>query len=113
MALYMLENGPVDGKRFLLSAGHLSYQEFFSRVADRMQVPAPAWRASALIRSLGWRADRVISFISGKKPLLTRFTAASSAKRFIYKGKNLEEFWPDFRYKGLEEILSRIRIPSA
>jgi nucleoside-diphosphate-sugar epimerase len=113
VALFMLENGPEDGKRFLLSAGHLSYQEFFTKVANRMQVPAPTWKASALIRNLGWRADRVISFISGKKPLLTRFTAASSAKRFIYKGKNLEEFWPDFRYTGLDEILSRIRVPSA
>lgn len=113
VALFMLENGPDDGKRFLLSAGHLPYKDFFEAVAQQMQVDAPSVKAAAWIRHLGWRADRIISFFSGRKPLLTKFTAASSAKRFIYKGKNLEDFWPDFRYTDLDEILSRIRIPSA
>jgi hypothetical protein len=60
------------------------------------------------MREIAWRLEFLGSLIFRTRPLLTRFTAASSAKQLIYKGKNVQDFWPGFRYHTLEESLDWI-----
>jgi len=108
VVLELMENGPENGERILMSAGHIAYQEFFSKVAAIIVKKPPSIAATKWITGIAWRVDLLVSFFTGTKPLLTRFTAASSSKRLIYKGKALEKFWPDFRYRSLDESLQWI-----
>lgn len=92
VVMELLKRGPVKGEKFLLSAGHLPYQSFFEKIAGMAGKRAPAIRSRKWMTGLGWRLEFVLSLFTGKKPLLTKFTAASSSKRLIYKGKALTDF---------------------
>jgi nucleoside-diphosphate-sugar epimerase len=103
-----LKRGTNTGERYLLSAGAISYQLFFGTCASKLGLRAPFIRARPWMREIAWRLEFLGSLIFRTRPLLTRFTAASSAKQLIYKGKNVQDFWPGFRYHTLEESLDWI-----
>ncbi len=110
VALELLKRGPSHGERILLSAGHLPYRDFFSAVARFLGKKAPSIESRPWMTALGWRMEMLRSFFTGSRPLLTKYTAASSSKRLIYKGKALTDFWPDFRFHPLEETLEWILV---
>ena len=101
-----LHEGPTQGERFILNAGYLSYKEFLNQVADTLHTRPPFIKAGRFIAEVGWRIDEPVSFLLGKKPFLTRYTAAASYKRLGYQNNKLLELWPDFRYHSLPETLT-------
>jgi dihydroflavonol-4-reductase len=105
VVMELLKRGPEKGEKFLLSAGHIPYQSFFEKIAGVAGKRAPFIRSRNWMTGLAWRLEFILSLFTGKKPLLTKFTAASSSKRLIYKGKALADFWPDFRFRTLEETI--------
>lgn len=104
----MVEESDFDGRRFIASGGCISYQEFFAKLAGMKGIPPPVISTGPFLTGLAWRVEAIRSFISGKKPLLTRFTAASSSRRhkFLNGGikKMMNASWP----RPLEETLSWI-----
>jgi nucleoside-diphosphate-sugar epimerase len=96
------------GQRLVLSGGCISYQEFFSKIAEKKKIRKPVFETGPMLTGLAWRAAWVYSIISGKKPLLTRQTASSASKRFIYKGIAFREIMEDFSFRSITETLNWI-----
>jgi nucleoside-diphosphate-sugar epimerase len=104
----LILRGPDNGSKIILSAGHTPYLAFFSKSAAFLGKKGPTLASRPWMTEIAWRMEMFFSFFTRKKPLLTRFTAVSSSKRLIYKGKALQEFWPDFKYRTLNESLEWI-----
>jgi dihydroflavonol-4-reductase len=104
----LLSSGPVDGRRMVLNAGHLTYQSFLSQAAEVFGAKAPYIEASPWMAALGWRLDALVSFLFGKKPFLTRYTASASARKLTYKSLEFPDFWPDFRFISFQDTLKWI-----
>jgi len=96
------------GQRLVLSGGCISYQEFFSKIAEKKKIRKPVFETGPMLTGLAWRAAWLYSIISGKKPLLTRQTASSASKRFIYKGIAFREIMEDFSFRSISETLNWI-----
>jgi nucleoside-diphosphate-sugar epimerase len=103
--LRVMENIQGKGERLVVSGGCLSYFDFFSKVAKRKGIRPPVFQTGAIMTGIAWRAASVWSFLTSKKPLLTRFTANSASKRFIYKGVAFKEFLGNHSYRSLDETL--------
>jgi dihydroflavonol-4-reductase len=105
VVMELLKRGPVKGEKFLVSAGHIPYRLFFEKIAGIAGKRVPFIRSRKWMTGIAWRLEFLLSLFNGKKPLLTKFTAASSSKRLIYKGKALADFWPGFRFHSLDETI--------
>lgn len=96
------------GQRLVVSGGCISYQEFFSKIAEKKKIRKPLFETGPMLTGLAWRAAWFFSIISRKKPLLTRHTANSASKRFIYKGIAFRDIMGDFSFRSISETLNWI-----
>ncbi|MCW0482008.1 NAD-dependent epimerase/dehydratase family protein [Gaoshiqia sediminis] len=94
-------------QRFILNAGNMSYQEFFNKIADALQKPRPRTFAPDLILQMAWRAARLASFFSGKRPTITRDTVSGSNRINHYNGSKISQTI-SFNYRNLDETITDI-----
>ena len=65
-------NDRVNGERFILNSGKISYKNFFKRVANELGKPAPSIELSkGFLKMVKW-PENMLSRMIGKDPLLTR-----------------------------------------
>lgn len=101
----LLEKPEATGNRYIVSAGHMLYQDFFAKVAQSAGVKPPSIIAGKWLSAIGWRVAAIASFFTGRKPMLTRQTAKSGGRRVKYSSIHLPQILPQFAYKPLDETL--------
>ncbi|WP_372774793.1 NAD-dependent epimerase/dehydratase family protein [Mangrovibacterium sp.] len=94
-------------QRFILNAGNMSYQDFFYQIADGLQRPRPKNFASDLILHVAWRAARLASFFSGKRPVITREAVSGSNTINRYNGTKITT-GVGFQYRSLNTTIQNI-----
>lgn len=103
-AVYSLIRNPRPGERFILSAGNISYFDFFSRLARHWQKRSPSIRIPhALVAAFGF-TEEIRCWLTGREPLVTRQSAAMTVRDFRYdnsKGMNIL----GVRYRTLDETV--------
>lgn len=100
-SVMLLDQGPIEGEKFILSADNVEYKTFFKWVAASLGKSAPGntvapWMAMLAGTLSQWRAN-----LTGKEPLITRETARISARSFLYDGSLITRTLP-FSYSSLE-----------
>ncbi|CAN5436310.1 SDR family oxidoreductase [soil metagenome] len=95
---------PQPGEKFILSAGHLTYLNFFSELAKRLKKRAPSINVSpALTFWAGW-GEELWARILGREPLVTRQSARMAIQSFQYSNqKSLDSL--GIRFRTAEETL--------
>jgi nucleoside-diphosphate-sugar epimerase len=94
----------IENNRYVVSAENLSYREIFDMIASELEKPGPVLRANRFLLQTGWRVSRAISFLSGRKPALTKDTANSSARTTTYDGSRITNILP-FQYTPIRESI--------
>ena len=94
----------TKNQRFILNASNLGYQDFFYKIADALQKPRPKTFASDLILQMAWRAARLASFFSGKRPTITREAISGSNKINRFNGEKIKSTI-NFNYRDLDETI--------
>jgi dihydroflavonol-4-reductase len=74
----------IVGERFIVSATNLSYQSFFTKVATAMGKTPPSIRVTPLLRALAWRIEWLRSRLTGKRVVITKETATTSAQTYFF-----------------------------
>jgi len=68
----------VKNERFIVNGANLKYRDCFDRIAVALNKPKATIKVTSLLKEIAWRVESIRSFISGRKPLLTK-EAANSA----------------------------------
>ena len=97
----------TKNQRFILNAGNMSYQDFFYKIADVLQKPRPKTFASDMILQFAWRAARLASFFSGKRPVITRDTVSGSNRINRFDGNKICRTVP-FNYREPDKTIEEI-----
>lgn len=105
--VYRLAGSDITGERFLLNAGSISYQNLFNLIADKMRRKRPSFKVGAGLAGVIWRVEAVRTWLLGTKPLITRETAQSAARKITYDNGKVKKAL-DFQFKSIEETVSRI-----
>ncbi|NRB61636.1 MAG: NAD-dependent epimerase/dehydratase family protein [Saprospiraceae bacterium] len=93
------------GKRYILNAGHFTYQEFFQLIAQNLKVKAPNFTVKPWMNGIAWRIAAFASRILGKRILLTKETARQSARTFYYDNtRSIRDL--GITYRPLERTIS-------
>ena len=104
-AMTDLMQADISGERFILSAGLLTYEAFFTEVARCLQKKAPSVKVPGYITEIIWRAEVVWSFFTRKRPLITKETARIAKKNHMYSNQKIR-VWLPFTFVPLDETIS-------
>ncbi|WP_254561923.1 NAD-dependent epimerase/dehydratase family protein [Dyadobacter diqingensis] len=97
----------ISGERFLLNAGSISYQSLFNNIADAMGKKRPSFKVGPGLAAIIWRVEAVRTWLMGTKPLITKETAQSSARRFRYDNGKIKKTI-GFEFQPIEKTIARV-----
>ncbi|MFD2246259.1 NAD-dependent epimerase/dehydratase family protein [Pontibacter ruber] len=104
-AMIRLTFSDISGERFILNAGQLTYKDFFTQAARCLGKKAPGTKVPPALAEVVWRLEHVRSWLTGKRPLITKDTARVSAKSHLFSNEKIKQAVAmDFR--PLEETIA-------
>lgn len=105
--IFKLTIGDISGEKFILSAGQITYKDFFEKVAHKFHKKAPSILLPSSLTSVLWRLESIRTFFTKNTPLITKETALSSSHSFEYQNDKIKQTL-GFEFKKLDESLDRI-----
>jgi dihydroflavonol-4-reductase len=104
-AMIRLTFSEISGERFILNAGQLAYKDFFEQVANCMSKKAPSRKINPVVSEVVWRAERVRSWLTGSRPLITKDTARVSSKDHFFNNTKVQKA-TGLEFRGLSETIA-------
>jgi len=90
-AMIALMESEIVNERFIVNAGNYSYQHIFNLMAEGFGKKKPHIHIKPWMLELLWRSDKFRSLLTGKSPLLTRETARTSVRRYLYSNEKIRK----------------------
>jgi len=87
-AVKLMESN-VKNERFILSAANFTYREFFDKVLDAFEKPKTKVHVGKFSLGFGWRAEKILAKLAGRKPRVTKETAMSALQENFYDGSKI------------------------
>lgn len=106
-AIITLLFSEIKNERYILSAGHVTYRELFTKIALAFGKQPPTKAVSSFMAETIWRVEAVRSWLTGSKPLITKETAKTARTKLIYDGQKIKHAI-GFTYKTLDESVQRV-----
>ena len=106
-SLILLMNGNHFGERFVCSAGDLSYEELFGKMAGYLEKPRPMFYVPSAFSSLAWRLDAARALLTRTGPVITRELATTAYQVYRYSSAKLVRAIP-FTFTSLDETIKEV-----
>ncbi|HHN47925.1 MAG TPA: NAD-dependent epimerase/dehydratase family protein [Bacteroidales bacterium] len=103
-AMIELMESEITNERFIVNAGNYSYRHIFNLMAKGFGKKAPNVHVKPWMFEILWRTEKFRSLFTGKSPLITRETAHTSGKRYLYSNKKISKVL-NFKFISIEESI--------
>lgn len=97
----------INGERFLLNGGSISYEKLFNAIADSMHKKRPSFKVGTGLAAVIWRVEALRTWLMGTKPLITKETAQSGARRIRYDNGKIRHAL-GFNFQPVEKTIARV-----
>ncbi len=97
----------IKNERYILSAGHVTYRELFTKIATAFGKQPPSKVVSSFMAETIWRVEALRSWLTGSKPLITKETAKTARTKLVYDGQKIKQAL-GIDYKTLDETVNRV-----
>jgi dihydroflavonol-4-reductase len=104
-AMIQLTFSDVKGERFILNGGSMEYKDFFKQIAYRFNKKAPSLKLNKTMAEVLWRLESVRSFLTDKRPLITKDTTRITRRAQTYSSEKVKKV-VNFGFRPLEETIS-------
>lgn len=105
-AVCRLLDAKTTGERFLVAGHNMSFRSLFDMICAQMEVTPPQKLAGPGMTELAWRLDTLRSWLTGRRPTLTRESAESAQKTMRYSSEKWLKQFPDFQFRELEDTIA-------
>jgi dihydroflavonol-4-reductase len=106
-AVVLIMESKTSGERYIINNDNWSFQQMLNTIADGFGKKRPKKEATRFLGAMAWRLEKVKSFFSGKKPLLTRHSArVAHSKTYFENGKILKAL-PQFSFTPLQQTIEK------
>lgn len=95
----------LKGERFILNAGKISYQQFFSLVAKSMNKKAPFLKVSPRLAIFVASILRVVRFLTGIKSNITKEAVVLSQLNILFSAEKVKNEL-NFSFRTLEDSIN-------
>jgi len=105
--VYRLVANPVgiNGEKFIVNAGKVTYQELFGAIAEQFKVKKPKFEAGPFLAGLAWRVEYLKSIFTSKDLIITKESVKLSNSRFFYENQKVRNHL-NMEFRSLEETLT-------
>lgn len=104
-AIVALLQSEITNERFILNGENWSFRQLFDTIAEGFGKKKPRLEATPLLSQLAWRLEKLKSWFSGKKPLLSKETAKIAQSQTYFNNQKLLQHLPGFRYTPLRDAI--------
>ncbi|MFT5918150.1 MAG: nucleoside-diphosphate-sugar epimerase [Flammeovirgaceae bacterium] len=104
LATFDLLHSEISAERFILNGGNIPYPGFFEMVAQKLDKVVEPKLVEPWMGAIAWRWEKAKSIFTGKEPLLTRETVASSASNITFNGNKVTKV-ANFKYRNLKNTI--------
>lgn len=102
--VHQLIDAPVNGERFIVSAGTVAYPDLFQKIAHHFNKKAPTIKVGKKFIRLLTFFENIRSGILNTDPLITRETANNAGSKISFENKKLKNTL-NFEFTPLEDTL--------
>jgi nucleoside-diphosphate-sugar epimerase len=74
----------IKNERFIINGANLKYRDCFDRIAEGLGKSKATIKVTPFLKEIAWRIETFRSFITGRKPLITKETANSAMMDGFY-----------------------------
>ncbi len=100
-----LMNSPIDSQRFILNGENMTYKTMFEKIAVVLNKKTANIAVTPFLAALAWRVEWLKSKFTGKRPLITKETARTSATTFYFDNKKSLAAFPSFKYSDISATI--------
>lgn len=105
MAIQLMESD-IEGERFIANGENWTFKNLFTQIALGLHKKPPSIQVNALIAGIAWRWEWLKGFVTRTSPMITRETAASSARLTKYDNQKSIEML-GFQYTPIETTINQ------
>ncbi|HEX4877937.1 MAG TPA: 3-beta hydroxysteroid dehydrogenase, partial [Chitinophagaceae bacterium] len=106
-ATVMLMESAISEQRFIVNGDTWTFKQLQDTIAAGFGKKGPSRKTTPFLLSVAWRLEKLKSFFTRKKPLLTKESArVAQSQTWFDNGKLLKAF-PDFSYTPLEQSIKK------
>jgi len=103
----LIMESDITGERFIVNGDTWSFRKLQDCMADVFGKKRPSKEATPFLLGIAWRMERLKSFFSGNKPLLTKESARVAISRTWFENDKLLKALPGFSFTALEESIKK------
>lgn len=105
-AVQLLESD-INFERFIINGDNWSFRQLFNSIADGFDKRHPYKNATPSLAAIAWRVEKIKSWITGSKSLLTKESARIAQTQTYFDNTKLLRYFPTFTYTTLEEAVQK------
>jgi len=102
-----LMKADVKNERFILISENKSFKEIFFLIADAFGKKRPSKEAKRWQTEIFWRVAWLVSKITGKEPLLSKYSARSAQSKSYYSSEKVEKTL-NYKFEKVEKTIHDI-----
>lgn len=106
-AMISLTESDIQNERFILVSENLTFKEVLSKIADALGKKRPSKNIRPWQTSIFWRISSVISFFTGKAPMLSKYSARSSHTISKYSSNKIKEQL-SFEFEPIDKVIPEV-----
>jgi nucleoside-diphosphate-sugar epimerase len=102
--MQFLMNSNIENERFIVVAENKSFKDVFYAIADAFNKKRPSFKVKPWQTAIFWRIDKLRTFFTRKKPLITKHSARSAHEKTYYSSEKLKERI-GFAFESVEKVI--------
>ena len=103
--MMLLVESDIVNERFIVNEGNHTYRYILNAMAEGFGKKPPTLNVKPWMFEIIWRLDKVRSLVTGTSPLITRETARTSSKRYLYSNDKIRRVL-NFQFIPITESIS-------
>jgi dihydroflavonol-4-reductase len=106
-ATIALLESDITEQRFIVSADTWPFKKLQDTIATNFGKKGPARQTTPFLLAVAWRLEKIKSFFTGNKPLLTKESARVAQSQTWFENDKLLKALPGFTFTPLEETIKK------
>lgn len=100
----MLDND-LNEQRFVVNGDNWAFKKLMDTIAESLGKKKPSRQTTPLLLNIAWRTEKLKSFFTRKKPLLTRESARVAISKTLFENDKLLKALPGFSFTPLQQTI--------
>lgn len=101
---YQMLHRDLSGERIIVSAGNISFKNFFTKVASNFHVTPPGRKLTKGSLNIISKLEKIRTWFLRSEPLITRETAQLAGTEFLYDNEKIKKIL-NFQFQTIDTTL--------